>query len=236
MDTRRAFLGLALGAATLAGRPAGARPPGVRPAMTDGQGRASQAAGLQDRGAPTGRIGAATRGARDQGDLAVDLVAPLRGTGLAAVDQPELCYVVSGRATRPFRLAISTPGLARPLADFELPGIPPPGLSVLRLRDHRVRLPADRLCVWSLTVPVDPRAPSRDLVCSALIEYRPEGAVRDTDRQAPVASRVAALARAGYWYDAVTLARRNRDADGGAALASLFGQAELPLAGIAAAR
>ena len=240
MDTRRAFFGAAVGAAATAiAQQAKAQhvknqPTGAKQTTGDQQqARALQADGLQNRGAPTGRIGAATRGARDHGDLAVDLVAPLRGTGLTAVDQPELCYVLSGKTMRRFRLTISTSGLARPLADLELPSIPESGLGVLRLRDHRIQLPAGRLCIWSLTLPLDPRAPSEDLVCSALIQYRPDSpAFRAANRQASVATRVAALAHTGYWYDAIALARHNQPADHGTALASLFTQADLPLASI----
>ena len=240
MDTRRAFFGSAFGAAaTLIARHTRAQQLKSQPSKAEKTRSGQQQAGtlqghsLQNRGVPTGRIGAATRGARGGGELAVDLVAPLRGAGFTAVDQPELCYVLSGQTMRRFRLTISTSGLARPLADLELPSIPASGLSVLRLRDHRIQLPADRLCIWSLTLPLDPRAPSEDLVCSALIQYRPDGpGFRAANRQDPVTARIAALARAGYWYDAIALARRNQAADHGSALASLFAQADLPTAGI----
>ncbi len=222
MDTRRAFLALAFGAAgaAMARGNGSAQSVGEQP-----QGQAPQGDSLEDRGAPTGRTGAATRGARSlDGELALDLVAPLRGVGLTSVDQPELCYLMSGRTTQPMRLAISTPGEARPLADFELPRGQPAALGIVRLRDHGVRLAANRLCVWSVTLVLDPRAPSQDLVGSALIRYRPNpSALQAADRQAP-----AALARAGFWYDAVALAERSQAADRGTALAALFRQAELP--------
>ncbi len=188
---------------------------------------------LQDRGAPTGRIGAATRGARsDDGGLTVDLVAPSHGVGLTSVAQPELCFLQSGRAAQPFQLAISIPGLARPLGTFELPRVRSQGLGIVRLRDHGIHLPPHRLCVWSLTLTLDPRAPSQDLVCSALIEYQPNSsAFEAANREPSLASRVTMLARAGYWYDAVTLAERDQAVDQGAGLASLFRQADLPIAG-----
>lgn len=230
MDTRRAFFGLAASAAaTVIAKQGGAQ----QTKTTRRQARAMQKDSLQNRGAPIGRIGAATRGTGDHGDLAVDLVAPLRGIALTAVAQPELCYVFSGKTAQSFRMTISTPSLARPLASFEFPSIPSSGLGVVRLRDYRVRLPADQLCIWSLTLLLDPRAPSQDLVCSALIQYRPNSlAFQAADRQVPVSSRIAALARAEYWYDAISLARQNQNADHGAALALLFGQADLPLASI----
>lgn len=218
VGTRRAFVGWSFGAAVAAA---------ARRAGGQQQGQAGEG-GLRDRGAPTGRTGAATRGA--DGELMLDLVAPLRGIGLTSADQPELCYLLSGRAA-PARLAISTPGQARPLATLDIPRVQPSGLGVVRLRDHGVRLAPDLLCVWSVTVAADPRAPSRDLVGTALVQYRPGGpALQAAAREASPDRRVDALVRAGYWYDAVALAVRSRDSDNGAALARLFQQAELRVA------
>jgi len=221
MGTRRMLLGLTFGAAAARRAAAAAQPTG----QAGGEG------GLRDRGAPTGRTGAATRGARSgDGELTLDLVAPLRGVGLTAADQPELCYLLSNRTARPMRLAISTPGQARPLANLALPHAPPPGLGVIRLRDHGTRLPPNLLCVWSVTVAFDPRAPSQDLVGSALIQYRPGDPALSAAGGDALPGRIAALADAGYWYDAVALAEQNQGSDHGAALAALFKQANLPLA------
>ena len=223
-DTRRRFLGLALG---IAGTAAAHCTASAQPAPSRERDQAADEGGLPSRGAPTGRTGAATRDAGGGGELTLDLVAPLRGVGLTTTDQPELCYVSSGRAIEPMRLAISAPGQARPLARLDLRG-QPPGLGVIRLRSHSIRLPANLLCVWSLTFVLDPRAPSHDLVATALIQYRPDNPVLESaSRDASVEQRVAALVRAGYWYDAVTLAEQARVSDHGAALASLFKQADL---------
>ena len=242
MDTRRALLCLALGAAGAASarRTGSAQSSDGQPGgQASGQkrGEAGDDGGLRDRGAPTGRTGAATRGARSRdGELALDLVAPLRGVGLTSVDQPVLCYVLlggpsPGETAQPMRLAISTPGQARPLANLELPRAQLSGLGIIRLRDHGVRLAPNLLCVWSLTLALDPRAPSRDLVGSALIQHRMgDPALEAAKREALLERRVAALARVGYWYDAVTLAERSRGDDQGVALARLFEQEELRVA------
>lgn len=222
MTNRRAFLSLALGAAsTVLERRTGA----AQAAGSQQQGQAGNEGGLRDRGAPTGRTGAATRGA--EGELTLDLVAPLRGIGLTAAKQPELCYIMSARTVQPMRLAISTPGRARPLASLELQRSRASGLGVISLRDLGIRLTPDLLCAWSLTVAADPRAPSQDLVANALIQYRPGGLALEAAREASLDRRIDALARAGYWYDAVTLAEQSQDSDHGAALARLLGQAEL---------
>jgi len=225
MGNRRAFLSLAFGAtgAALARRAGWAQSAGSQQ-----QGQTGNEGGLRDRGAPTGRTGAATRGA--EGELTLDLVAPLRGIGLTSAEQPELCYILSGRTVQPMRLAISTPGQARPLANLELQRGRASGLGVIRLRDHGIRLIPDLLCAWSLTVAADSRAPSQDLVAKALIQYWPGGLALEAAREASLERRIDALARAGYWYDAVALAERSQDSDHGTALARLLGQAELRMA------
>ena len=206
----------------------------AQPTHGQQQGQASGEDGLRDRGAPTGRTGAATRGAGSAGgELRLDLVAPLRGVGLASTNQPALCYILSrgspsGETAQPMRLAISTSGQARPLANLELPRAQPSGFGIIRLRDHGIRLAPNLLCVWSLTLALDPRAPSRDLVGTALIQHRAGDPVLEAaKREATPERRVAALARAGYWYDAVALAEQGRTGDRGAALAWLLEQEEL---------
>src|SRR5689334_17341626 len=167
MDTRRAFSMAALGTAAggllvCSGQ--------AQPAEQQSQGTDS----LRNRGAPRGRVGAATRGGPGaDGMLTLDLVAPLRGVGFTSIEQPSLYYLLSGRATQPMRLTISTPGQSRPLADLELPRVRPAGLGVFRLRDRTVGLTPNLLHVWSVALVLDSNDPSQDLVASAPIEYRP---------------------------------------------------------------
>jgi Domain of Unknown Function (DUF928) len=184
---------------------------------------------LQDRGAPRGRVGAATRGDPSTGGaLALDLVAPLRGPGLTRSEQPSLYYLLSGRVFRPLRLTISTPGQSRSLADLELLPTRLPDLGVVRLRDRGVRLVPNQVHVWSVALVLDPNNPSRDLVASAPIECRPANpGLERLVRDAPPELRHAVLAQARYWYDAVEVAQANRDRDGGAALAELLNREEL---------
>ena len=220
MRARRAVLGAAAGACGIAlvGR---ARP------VAGQQGQASDSGELRNRGAPTGRTGAATRGGHSaNGDVTVQLVAPLRGVGLALGDQPSLYYVMQGRVDGVFRLTLSTAGQSRPLADFRVPLSRTGGLGMISLRAHRVHLVPNLLCVWSLTLALNPRAPSEDLVCSALIEHRPGGAMPGSTDS--LQRRTTRLAQAGYWYDAVELAEQRRESDGGAALSLLFEEADLP--------
>jgi Domain of Unknown Function (DUF928) len=214
MMTRRSFTSAAFGVigGSVAGRPGLAQPSAEQPPEADG---------LRSRGRPTGRVGAATRGA--DGDITLDLVAPLRGIGLTRSDQPTLYYLLSGSGARPVRLVISTAGQARPLAELEVRGAGPAALGVLALRAHAIRLLPNLLNTWSVVVVLDPRAPSRDLVANALIQYRPaDAALERAVREALPEQRHKVLAAAGYWYDAVALAEQARARDQGAALAELL--------------
>jgi hypothetical protein len=183
-----------------------------------------QAGSLQDHGAPRGRVGAATRGDRaEASQVSLDLVAPLQGIGLTGTDQPVLYYVLSGGIAGPMRMAISAPGRSRPLADFELPRAQPASLGLVHLSERRVRLSPNLKYVWSVALLLDPNNPSRDLVCSAPIQFRPAGPdLEQAVREAPPERRHAVFARAGYWYDAVTSACAISDRDQGTAIAELL--------------
>lgn len=229
MATKRTLLAAALGAVTAAVQRTGLAQSAGGPQTGQG-GQAGLSGG---RGAPTGRTGAATRGAAGaEGHLALDLAAPLRGAGLASTQQPILFYILSGRTAQPARLTISTHGQAQPLANVLLPRAQGPGLAAIRLRDHNVKLLPNLLCVWSVTLPLDPGAPSRDLVATALVQHRPSDPALDAaSREVALERRVAALAHAGFWYDAVALAEQSRGGDGGATLAWLFEREALRLPG-----
>jgi hypothetical protein len=183
---------------------------------------------LQPRGAPTGRVGAATRGMRDGAqNLALDLVAPSQAVGLTSVDQPTLCYLLTGSTSGPLRLTVSMRGQARPLADVELPR-PLSRFGVIDLHSLNIRLSPGQLYVWSVALRLDPKAPARDLVASALVQYKPGGAAFDTAVRAASAEQQHALfEQNGYWYDEVALAARNYASDRGAALTALLGKAGL---------
>ena len=183
---------------------------------------------LQPRGAPTGRVGAATRGIREGAqNLALDLVAPARGVGLTSSDQPTLCYLLTGTTSGSLRLTVSMRGQARPLADLELPR-PFSRFGVIDLRTLNVRLDPNQLYVWSVALRLDPKAPARDLVASALVQYKPGGSAFDNAvRAASVEQQHALFEQNGYWYDEVALAARDYARDKGSALTALLGKAGL---------
>jgi hypothetical protein len=184
---------------------------------------------LSPRGAPTGRVGAATRGITRGGaqNLALDLVAPSQAVGLSSSDQPTLCYMLTGNASGPLRLTITMRGQPKPLADVELPR-PLSTFGMIDLKTLNVRLAPGQLYVWSVALRLDPKAPARDLVASALVQYKPGGATFDNAVRTAAADQQNALfEQNGYWYDEVSLAARNYAGDKGAALTALLGKAGL---------
>jgi Domain of Unknown Function (DUF928) len=192
---------------------------------------------LRPRGAPTGRVGAATRGFRDGAETGtLDLVAPPRGIGLTTSDRPTLYYLLSGGVSGPLRLTISMRGQARPLADKEL--LPPTSrLGAIDLGAYNVRLAPGQLYVWSVALRLDPKAPSRDLVASALLQYQPgDPAFENALRGASPEQQLMLLKPKNYWYDEVALAVRGFARDNGAALNELLRQAGLQAGASAAAR
>jgi hypothetical protein len=183
---------------------------------------------LRPRGAPTGRVGAATRGFRDGTEnVTLDLVAPSRGIGLTSSDQPMLYYLLSGGVSGSPRLTISMRGQAKPLVDHELPH-PTSRLGAIDLRAYNVRLAPGQLYAWSVALRLDPKAPSRDLVASALVQYQPgDAAFANAARSGSPEQQLAVLKQNSYWYDEVALAARGFARDNGAALNELLRQAGL---------
>jgi hypothetical protein len=174
---------------------------------------------LPGRGAPAGRVGGATRG---DGTLALDVLAPERGVGRAAIAAPVLHYRVTGRATQPLRVTLSAHMAPRPLLDLPLPGPARPGVHAVAL-PVGTRLPPGVLHVWSVAAVIDPRAPSRDVVASALLRHVPaDAALSARIAAAPAGERARLWAEAGYFYDAVAAAVAAQGLDGGASLATLL--------------
>jgi hypothetical protein len=193
------------------------------PTLVHGQSATAPPQGSSDqlpaRGAPTGRIGGATRGTEL---MTLDLIAPERGAGRATTGLPRLHYRVSGATGRGLRATLTLRSQARPLADQALP--PPPGAGVhgFTLAPSTQLVPGETY-IWSVTLAVDPRSPSRDIVASALLVHAPADAalLRRVEALSPP-QRVEAWLRENYFYDAAAAAMAARGQDGGAALAQLL--------------
>lgn len=161
------------------------------------------------RGAPGGRVGGASRGTvKPVTPLpTIDLLAPDGHTGLTTNAAPTLYFYVSWRVDYPTRLTISAPGQPVPVIEAKIPSPPAAGIYAVRLGDYRARLEPGILYTWSVSVILNPNAPSRDIVASAsLLRVPPDPNSDAAARATPPARRAALFADAGLWYDAVAAA------------------------------
>jgi|SRR5208282_3460143 len=182
------------------------------------------------RGAPGGRVGGATRGTVKPVTAlpTVDLIAPDAHTGLTTSATPILYFYVSGRVSYPTRLTISVPMQPAPIIEANIPSPQAAGIYAIRLGDYRVRLGPGVVYTWSVSIILNPSAPSRDIVASAsLLRVPSDPGLDATTRAAPLVRRAALFAEAGLWYDAVAAANEAAALDRHAALDALINEVGL---------
>ncbi|HTZ36702.1 MAG TPA: DUF928 domain-containing protein [Stellaceae bacterium] len=179
------------------------------------------------RGAPGGRVGGASRGATAGPPLVIDLIAPDSHTGLTTKPSPTLYFFVSRPVSQPLTLTISAPGQARPLVESSIQPPRGAGIQAVRLSDYRVQLQPGVNYSWSVSLAVDPRSPSLDVVATASIMLGPNPAADSAALAAPPQRRAAIYAGAGLWYDAVAAAVDAETVDRHASLDALLDQVGL---------
>jgi Domain of Unknown Function (DUF928) len=178
------------------------------------------------RGAPGHRVGGASRGSGVGAAPAatIDLFAPDGHAGETANPSPTLYYFVSGRIDQPMQATISAPRRAVPMLEVNIPAPRGPGIYLLRLGDFRVRLDENIVYTCSISAIADPKERANDIVASAsLLRTQADPALESAIRAAPQ-RRVALLAQAGLWYDAVAAAAEAKDPASHAALDALLDQ------------
>jgi hypothetical protein len=177
------------------------------------------------RGAPGGRVGGASRGTvKVMAPLpTIDLLAPDGHAGLTISATPTLYFFVSQPIAWPTQFTISTASQPRPLIEVNIPAPRQAGLYEIRAADYPVRLESGVLYTWSVSVILNPKSRSRDIVASAsLLRTTADPTVEAALRAAPPNRRAAILAQAGLWYDAVGAAAEAATLDRHATLDGLM--------------
>jgi len=186
------------------------------------------------RGAPGGRVGGASRGATGTTPLSIELLAPDGHAGLTTDPSPTIYYFVSRAVSEPLILTISGPRQPHPLVETSIQPPRSAGIQSIRLADYKVQLLPGILYSWSVSLAVDPHAPSRDIVATAsIMRVAADPAIDPATRSAPPLRRAALLAQAGLWYDAVAAAADGGSTDRHRALDALLDQVGLTEAGAA---
>jgi hypothetical protein len=182
------------------------------------------------RGAPGGRVGGASRGTVKATMTlpTIELIAPDGHAGLTTIATPTLYFYVSQPISWSTRFTISAPSRPDPVIEVNIPAPQQTGVYAIRTADYHVQLQPGVLYTWSVSVILNPKAPSRDIVASAsLLRATPDPVVESALRGAPASRRAKLLAQAGIWYDAVAAAADLEAFDRHAALDALMNEVGL---------
>lgn len=181
------------------------------------------------RGAPAKRVGGASRGAtRPAAPLPViELLAPADHVGQTINASPTLYYFASRPVAWRMQLTISAPLQPKPILEATIPSAPAIGIYPLHLADYHARLEPGIPYTWSVSIVINPKAWSRNIVASAVIIRTLPTAPGGHTTFAPQQNQAANFARVGLWYDAIAAAFDAKEADRHAALGRLIDKAGL---------
>jgi hypothetical protein len=182
------------------------------------------------RGVPGGRVGGASRGTvKATVPLpTIELLAPDGHAGLTTSPTPTLYFYVSRPITWPTQFTISAPSHPNPVVEVNIPAPQQAGIYAIHTADHHVQLQSGVLYTCSVSVILNTKARSRDIVASAsLLRTAPDPVLESALRGAPTSRRATLFAQAGFWYDAVAAAADMEAFDRDAALDALMNEVGL---------
>ena len=176
-------------------------------ASTDGSLRLAQGPPVvyvpPHRGAPSTRVGGATRGPWGE-SLNLAVFAP-NHTGLTTREQPSLYWFVSKPISHPIELTLVDPRVVKPVLEIRLPLPLPAGVHRFDLADHGIRLDQGVVYRWFVAVVADVDRRSRDAVAGGTIErVEPSSELRAKLAQVSPGALPALYASEGLWYDAIS--------------------------------
>ncbi len=159
------------------------------------------------RGAPTRRVGGATRGAGDE-DIFVTVLAP-RATGLTNRESPTLYWFVSRAPARQVEFVLIRHDRIQPVAELALSRPASGGIAKISLAEIGVKLEPGVTYEWSIALVKDRQNRSSDIITSGtLVRKTPDGALENLLKNADTEAKFALYGKAGYWYDAIELASK----------------------------
>ena len=182
------------------------------------------------RGVPGGRVGGASRGTVKETVALpkIELLAPDRHAGQTTSAIPTLYFYVSQPVAWPIQFTISAPARPDPVIEVNIPSPQRAGIYAVRTADYHIQLQPGVVYTWSISVILNPTAPSRDIVASAsLLRATPDRELESALRAASANRRAALFGQAGYWYDAVAAAAEIEAFDRHAALDRLMDEVGL---------
>ena len=186
----------------------------------------------RESGAPSARIGGATRGVSQIRIPSVDAFAPDQ-VGLTLEAQPSLFWYVSHATDQRVDFTLSSNGST--LVETTLTGPWKAGVQRIDLSDFDVSLDPGVTYVWYVSLIPDAERRSEDRIAGGAVERLADSSEIDAQIAAEaVESRVFAYAEHGIWYDAVRSATDRIDASAQGELARAQRAALLEQVGLVA--
>lgn len=159
-------------------------------------------------GAPKdGRVGGGTRGVSRgaPGQARLYALEP-GGLGLTLQEQPTLYWAISEQVKDPIEITIShaQPESATAMAPLLETRIEPPaaGIHALSLKDYKVSLQAGVEYEWFVTIVLDPKQRSKDIIAmGTIMRIAPDSKEAACVEAKKAKSLTHAYAECGVWYD-----------------------------------
>ncbi len=152
-------------------------------------------------GAPSAgrRVGGGTRGTNRSIPI-LSVLAPGH-TGLTVREQPDLYWFASDVVTNPVELTLTLEKSDTPLLEKRLPVPTKAGIQRVRLSDYGVKLIPGERYNWSISLVLDPKRRSKDIIAVGAIERVERADINLA--AAPTTDSFYRFAADGLWYDAV---------------------------------
>lgn len=160
------------------------------------------------RGAPTSRVGGASRGPENS-ELKLIVLAP-ESTGLTSRTQPTLYWYSSKALSSPLEFTLNDERSVKPLVELKI-SVPQPGIHALHLN---YTLKPEVEYQWSIAAVADPNQRASDTIASGTLK-RVQLPVMLADQLNRASKRELPFlyAREGFWYDAIAILSEQIDAN-----------------------
>jgi len=164
------------------------------------------------RGAPASRVGGGSRGEGDDAPH-VSVLAPDH-TGLTTKEQPVLYWFVSKPAAAKLEITVINEQVVKPALEKELAAPAAAGIQRLRLADFNVKLQPGIEYRWHVSLVIDPRQRSNDIIASGTIQrVEPSLQLQASLQKLERRALARAYAEEGIWYDAIEAISEAIEAD-----------------------
>ncbi len=148
---------------------------------------------------PGRRVGGGTRGTNKSVPI-LSVLAPGH-TGLTVREQPDLYWFASDVVTNPVELTLTLEKGDAPLLEKRLSVPAKAGIQRVRLSDYGVKLIPGERYNWSISLVLDPKRRSKDIIAVGAIERVERADINLA--AAPTTDAFYRFAADGLWYDAV---------------------------------